>query len=201
VQRVLNGALAAEARSALAYALQVSEARESVLAPDARQALATIRSQLGAAATRLANLILEHGGTPDPGNFPLVATNFNFLDVPALLARVVGTIPGDAAKLDALAQAMPAPGELREQIVSLAAQKREQHKTVAALLEKLKAAAAAAPAAGAPAPAAGAKPPPKPKMSPEEAKALAAKKKAEADAKKAAAGGATPPPAPPPPAA
>lgn len=197
LQRVLNGALAVEARSTLAYALQVSEGREAVLLADAQKALAALRSQLSTAATRLADLILEHGGTPDPGNFPLAATNYNFLDVATLLARVEGSVPGDAAKLDALAAALTEPADVRELLIGLAKQKRDQHKAVLALLEKVKAAvAAAAPAAGAAPAAAGAKPAPKPKMTPEEAKALAAKKKAEVEAKKAAAAGGSTPPAP-----
>ena len=203
LQRVLNGALAVEARSALAYALQVSEGRESVLAPDAQKGLTALRSQLGTAATRLANLILEHGGTPDPGNYPLVVTNYNYLDVATLLARIEGSVPGDAAKLDALAQALTEPADVRELLLGLAKQKREQHRAVQGLQEKLRPkpqpAEASAPASGASGAPAKAGPQPKPKMTPEEAQALAAKKKAEVEAKKAAAaGGAAPatPPAP-----
>ena len=98
-----------EARSALNYGLMVASGIETGIADDVREGLVELRSQLGKAASTLANAILARGGTPDPGMHPLVATNYNFLAIDALLTRLEPTVPGDAATLDELASALPEP--------------------------------------------------------------------------------------------
>lgn len=134
--KVLTAALAVEARSSFAYGMLVSEPKEDVLPPELWEQMTTLRSQLSKNAGDLATRIYSAGGTPDPGHYPFVATNYNFLNVSPLLERVEPTIPGDIEKLDALAKANP-DGELGELLKRLAATKREQHKIVQGILAAL----------------------------------------------------------------
>jgi hypothetical protein len=134
--KVLNAALTVEARSALAYGMLVGDTVETGLSEDQWERMATIRSQLSKNAGDLATRIYSAGGTPDPGHFPFVATNYNFLNADVMLARVEPTVPGDIAALDKLATEHSG-GELGELLKGLAATKREQHKVVQAILAEL----------------------------------------------------------------
>jgi len=134
--KVLTAALAVEARSSFSYAMLVSEPKEDVLPPELWEQMTVLRSQLSKNSGDLATRIYSAGGTPDPGHYPFVATNYNFLNVGPLLQKVVPSIPGDIEALDALVKANP-DGELGELLKGLAATKREQLKVVEGILAAL----------------------------------------------------------------
>lgn len=134
--KVLTAALAVEARSSLAYGMLVGDTVETGLTEAQWEKMATIRSQLSKHSGDLATRIYSAGGTPDPGHFPFVATNYNFLNADVMLSRIVPTIPADIEALDALAKANP-DGELGELLKHLAATKREQYQMVQDILAEL----------------------------------------------------------------
>jgi len=134
--KVLTAALEVEARSCLAYGVLVSDPVEGALPEAQWEQMTQLRSQLSKNAGDLATRIYSAGGTPDPGHFPFVATNYNFLNIGPLLQKVEPTIHADIAKLEALAKAHPT-GELGELLKGLAATKREQHKLVQGMLAAL----------------------------------------------------------------
>ncbi len=134
--KVLTAALTVEARSSFAYGMLVSEPKEDGLAPELWEQMIVLRSQLSKAAGDLATRIFSAGGTPDPGHYPFVATNYNFINVGPMLERVEPGIPGDIATLEALATANP-DGELGELLKSLVVTKREQHKVVQGIIAAL----------------------------------------------------------------